>query len=203
MVVGLGSGSTARLAVEEIGRRLKLGTLREVVGVPTSTSSLEHAITWGVPLTTLEEHGTVDMTIDGTDEVDPEGRLIKGAGGALLREKIVAASSRRLIIVADPTKLVARLGTKALLPIEVVVFGWSTHLDAVRQVGGEPALRVTAAGRPYRTDDGHYLIDARFREGLPDPQVVFRALRARAGVVEIGLFLNFAPEVIVGRDGRQ
>src|SRR5690606_20457631 len=109
---------------------------------------------------------------DGADEVDHNGNLLKGAGGALLWEKIVASRSRRLVIVVDPSKLVERLGERNPLPLEVVAFGWSTHLDAVRALGGEPALRVTPSGAPYQTDEGHYIIDARFPGGIPEPAEV-------------------------------
>lgn len=201
MIVGLGSGSTARLAICEIGERLARGTLRDVRGIATSRTTQQHAQAHGVPLTTLEAHPTVDLTIDGADEVDRAGNLLKGAGGALLWEKIVASHSRRLVIVVDPTKLVERLGERHPLPVEVVAFGWSTHLAALRELGGEPALRVTSDGAPYETDEGHYIIDARFPAGIPAPTDVERTLQARPGVVETGLFLGYSPEVIVGDDG--
>jgi ribose 5-phosphate isomerase A len=152
----------------------------------------------GIPLTTLEEHPTLDLTIDGADEVDPDGNLIKGHGGALLREKIVASCSRRLLIVVDPSKLVTILGEKRALPVEIVDFGWSTHLDPLRALGAEPVLRLTTDGEPYRTDGGHVIIDALFAGGIAAPQRVEGMLRARPGVVETGLFLGFAPEIIVG-----
>ncbi len=201
MVVGLGTGSTAQLAIAEIGGRLRRGLLRDIRGVPTSRAAERHALAHGVPLTTLERHPTLDLTIDGADEVDREGNLLKGAGGALLREKIVATCSRRLVIVVDRTKLVDRLGVAHPLPVEVVAFGWNTHLDAVRALGGEPVLRMTEAGAPCQTDEGHYIIDARFPAGLPAPEQVEGVLRRRAGVVETGLFLGFAPRVIVGNAG--
>lgn len=198
MVIGLGSGSTARLAVSEIGRRLALGTLRNVVGVATSRETENHASKCGVPLTTLEQHPTLDLTIDGADEVDPRGNLLKGLGGALLREKIVASCSRRLIIAVDRRKLVDRLGDKHPVPVEVVAFGWSTHMDGIGALGAEPVLRVTADGTPYRTDEGHFIIDARFPGGIADLPGLAHALRERAGVVETGLFLGYKPEVVVG-----
>ncbi len=203
MVIGLGSGSTARAVIEEIGRRLERRILSEVVGVATSHAAQRHALACGIPLTTLEDHPELDLTIDGADEVDREGNLLKGAGGALLWERIVAGCSRRLVIVVDPTKLVTRLGTRFPLPIEIVAFGWSTHLAAIRGLGGEPALRMGDGAAPYRTDEGHYLIDAGFPEGILDPPLVVQTLRSRSGVVETGLFLDLSPQVIVGRASRE
>jgi ribose 5-phosphate isomerase A len=199
MVVGLGSGSSALLAVEEIARRLAAGSLRGVVAVPTSRATALLAQARGVPLTDLEQHPVVDLTIDGADEVSPDGDLLKGAGGALLREKIVAQASRRLVIVVDETKRVDRLGRRHPLPVVVIAFGWSTHAAAVRGLGAEPVLRRDAAGAPYVTDDGHSILDCRFADGIADPAAVERALKSRAGVVETGLFLGLSPEVIVGR----
>ena len=199
MVLGLGTGSTARFAVEEIGRRLRAGELEDIVGVPTSLATRQQATQLGIPLATLEEQPALDLTIDGADEVDPDGNLIKGHGGALLWEKIVASASRKLAIVVDPGKLVKRLGTKYALPVEVVRFGWKTHEAAIRELGAEPALKRNAAGEPVSTDEGHYIIHCTFPGGIPDPEAVDRALKRRPGVVETGLFLGFRPEVIVGR----
>lgn len=201
MVVGLGTGSTAALAVEAIGRKLASGELAGIVGVPTSRRTRELALELGVPLATLVERPTVDLTIDGADEVDPTGNLIKGHGGALLWEKIVAAASRRYVIVVDDSKLVARLGERHAVPVEVVPFGWNTHLEPVQELGGAAALRRDAAGEPFVTDGGHFILDCRFRDGLMDPQRVDRLLQRRPGVVETGLFLGMAPEVIVGGRG--
>jgi ribose 5-phosphate isomerase A len=198
MVVGLGTGSTARVAVEEIGRRLASGQLRDIVGIPTSRATRDLAAASGVPVSTLDHHAAVDLTIDGADEVDPEGNLIKGHGGALLWEKIVATASRRLIIVVDPSKLVPRLGATRALPVEVVAFGWRQHEAAMRELGGAPHLRVDERGDPYRTDEGHYIIDCSFAGGITDPARVHQVLKARSGVIETGLFLGFKPDVIVG-----
>lgn len=200
MVLGLGTGSTARIAVEEIGRRLAAGGLCDIVAVATSVATREQASAAGIPLTTLERHPVLDLTIDGADEVDPRGDMIKGHGGALLWEKIVAAASRRLVIVVDPSKVVERLGTARALPVEVVRFGWSTHDAAIRALGAEPALRRSgAAGEPVATDEGHYIIDCAFAGGITDPAAVHRELKRRPGVVETGLFLGFDPTVIVGK----
>jgi ribose 5-phosphate isomerase A len=201
MVVGLGSGSTAMFALEELARRLGTGALHDIVGIPTSNATHQEAVLRGVPLGIFDEHPVVDLTIDGADEVDPDGDLIKGLGGALLREKIVAAASRRLIIVVDETKLVSRLGTRAPLPVEVVPFGFGTQITAFRALGAEPVVRKGSDGRPFRTDEGHMIIECRFADGIPDPAAVARALRARPGVVETGLFLGMHPDVIVGKLG--
>jgi ribose 5-phosphate isomerase A len=198
MVVGLGSGSTARLAIEEIGRRLAAGTLRAIRGVPTSLAARHDALTHGVPVGVLEDVPGVDLTIDGADEVTADGIFLKGAGGALLWEKIVASCSRRLIIVVDRTKLVARIGERHPLPVEVVAFGWSTHLTPMRALGAKPVLRMKRQGEPYTTDEGHYIVDAHFPAGVDDPVHAERTLRARPGVVETGLFLGFDAEIIVG-----
>ncbi len=139
----------------------------------------------------------LDLTLDGADEVDPELNLIKGLGGALLWEKIVAAASVRLVIVADDSKVVQRLGTRSPLPVEVVPFGWRTHLTAIRAIGAEPVLRTDSSGEPFRTDGGHYLLDCRFPDGIAEPTEVERGLRARVGVVETGLFLGMASDVVI------
>jgi len=199
MVVGLGSGSTALMVVEEIARRLSGGGLSGIVGVPTSRATARHAAARGLALTDLEQHPVIDLAIDGADEATPDGDLLKGMGGALLREKVVALAARRLVIVIDESKKTDRLGRRHPLPLAVAPFGWSTHQAAVRDLGGEAALRRDAAGAPYVTDDGSFILDCRFRDGIPDPAAVDRALRTRPGVLETGLFLGLRPEVIVGR----
>ncbi|MDQ3137855.1 MAG: ribose 5-phosphate isomerase A [Gemmatimonadota bacterium] len=200
MVLGLGTGATASAAVREIGRRLADGRLSDITGVPTSNATRELARETGVPLTDLAAHPRVDLAIDGADEVDPAGNLIKGLGGALLNEKLVAVNARRLVIVVDETKLVRQLGERVPLPIEVVPFGWTTHLDFLRGLGATPKLR-TAGGEdtPFVTDGGHYIVDARFPGGIPDPHMLAEVLARRPGIVETGLFLGMALEVLVGR----
>ncbi|MFB3819945.1 MAG: ribose 5-phosphate isomerase A [Candidatus Methylomirabilales bacterium] len=197
MVLGLGSGSTATLMVQAIGRRLRAGSLHDVRGVPTSSAIAAVARESGVPLTTLDQDPQLDLDLDGADEVDPRLNLIKGLGGALLWEKIVATASRRLVILADASKLVSRLGTKAPLPVEVVPFGWKSHLRFIEGLGGKPDLRRTAAGEPFLTDEGNYILDCRF-DGIVHPEELERALLTRAGIVGTGLFLGMAAQVIVG-----
>ncbi|MEJ2237043.1 MAG: ribose 5-phosphate isomerase A [Gemmatimonadales bacterium] len=199
MALGLGSGSTAKFAVEAIGRRLKAGELREVVGVATSVETRELASALAIPLTDLGDCPLLDMTIDGADEIDPDGNLIKGGGGALLWEKMVATASKRLCIVADESKLVDRLGEAFPLPVEVVRFGWQVHRAMLRELGAEPVLRSDLGGAPCRTDEGHYILDCKFENGIEDPYSLQQALVIRPGIVETGLFLDMKPEVIVGR----
>ena len=199
MVLGLGSGTTSTLMVQSIGRKLREGTLQNVIGVPSSSGIAAVARESGVPLTTLDAHPRLDLNLDGADEVDPNLGLIKGLGGALLWEKIVATASKQVVILADDTKLVARLGTKAPLPVEVVPFGWKTHLAFVESLGGKPILRTEPDGRPFVTDEGNYILHCRFEGGIPDPADLEVRLLGRAGIVGTGLFLGVANQVIIGR----
>lgn len=198
-VVGLGTGSTAAIAIEELGRRLREGEVADISGVPTSNASHRLGLECGIPIADIESTPVIDITIDGADEIDPLQRVLKGGGGALLREKIVAARSRRWVIIGDSTKVVDRLGSRYPIPIEVVKFGWSAHADALRAMGAVAVLRQGTGEAPFVTDEGHYIIDARFPHGLDDPEGLARAMRNRPGVVETGLFLGFRPEVIIGR----
>jgi ribose 5-phosphate isomerase A len=150
-----------------------------------------------VLLTTLEAHPLLDLTVDGADEVDPELNLLKGRGGALLREKIVATASRRTVIVVDESKLVSHLGERTPVPVEVVPFGWRSVAARLESLGGTPALRMEDNGRPFVTDGGHYIVDCAFGV-LDDPHRVAGEIRSSVGVVEHGLFLGIAHEVIVG-----
>jgi ribose 5-phosphate isomerase A len=195
MVLGLGTGSTTRYAIEMIGDRLRDGSLRDIIGVPTSSGSEQLARKLGIPLTTLQEHPVLDLTIDGADEVGPDLTLIKGQGGALLREKIVARASRREIIIVDDSKLVQELGSKAPLAVEVVPFGWGTYLDAFKAFDCRPILRVKD-GRTYVTDEGNYIVDCHF-ERIADPVKVERELNLIPGVVENGIFIALASLVLV------
>ncbi|MBS1116251.1 MAG: rpiA [candidate division NC10 bacterium] len=199
MVLGLGSGTTSTLMVQSIGRKLREGTLQNVIGVPSSSGIAAVARESGVPLTTLDAHPRLDLNLDGADEVDPNLGLIKGLGGALLWEKIVATASQQVVILADDTKLVARLGTKVPLPVEVVPFGWKTHLAFVESLGGKPILRTEPDGRPFVTDEGNYILHCRFEGGIPDPADLEARLLGRAGIVGTGLFLGVANQVIIGR----
>jgi ribose 5-phosphate isomerase A len=198
MRLGLGTGSTAALAVHAIARRLREGSLRDLVGVPTSQRTRDLARSLGIPLATLDDVDRLDLTIDGADEVDPRLDLIKGGGGALLREKIVASASARNVIVVHAAKLVQRLGTTFPLPVEVARFGWRTHVPAIEALGARAELRrVSSTGEPFETDEGHYLLDCRFPDGIADPPRLDAALRARPGILETGLFLELADALVV------
>lgn len=201
MVLGLGSGSTATLAIRRIGARLQSGELQQILGVPTSQVIADEARAAGIPLTTLNQHPHLDLTIDGADEVDPALNLIKGGGGALLREKIVAQATAREIIIVDESKLSAQLGIKWHVPIEVVTFGWSAQLGFLTSLGGIPQVRATLLGKPYVTDHGNYILDCAFGP-IDDPYALAAKLEARAGIVEHGLFLGVTKDVIAaGADG--
>lgn len=204
MRVGLGTGSTVAHLLDLLGERMRDGRLRGIVGVPTSLRTEQRARELEIPLAELHQAAPVDVTIDGADEVDPGLDLVKGLGGALLREKMVAQDSRRLVIMVDGSKQVRRLGTRAPLPVEVTRFGWQAHLPFLRELGCEPALRAGAGGAPYVTDNGNHMLDCRFPAGMDDPAAVQDALRRRAGVVESGLFLGMASVVVVaGEQGVQ
>jgi len=197
MTVGLGTGSTARHVVDVLRERLESGALRDVRGVPTSEATRRHAESSGIPLVELGVAGRCDVTIDGADEVDPRLNLIKGLGAALLWEKIVARNSERLVIVADGSKLVERLGERAPVPVEVVPFGWQVHLPFLESLGARPRVREGAGGDPLRTDGGHFIVDCGFDGGVPDPFRFEAEASARTGIVETGLFLAMASAVVV------
>lgn len=196
MVVGLGTGSTADLFLQALAAALKEGRVRDVRGVPTSRQSERRAQHLGIPLTTLPECPHPDVTIDGADEVAPNLDLIKGLGGALLREKMVAQDSKRLVIIADAGKAVRQLGTKAMLPVEVVQFAYEAQEAFLRSLGAVPALR-RSADAVYVTDNGNYIYDCRFQGGIADPSKLDLTLRRRAGVVETGLFVGMAHVALV------
>lgn len=196
MVVGLGHGSTALFAVRRIAQLLRDGRLGDIKGVPCSLEIGQEAQQLGIPVTTLDEHPVVDVTIDGADEVDPHMNLIKGGGGALLREKIVAQASRREIIVVDESKLSPVLGTHWPVPIEVFPFGWRLEAAYLESLGARPALRQSTDGTPFQTDQGNYILDGRFGP-ISNPAQLAVKLSGRAGIVEHGLFLDLATDVIV------
>jgi ribose 5-phosphate isomerase A len=199
VIVGLGSGSTAAYAIEELGNRLKREKLC-VLGVPTSYQALLLAVKHKILLTTLEEHPRLDLTIDGADQIDDELNLIKGMGGALAREKIVASASKKLIIVADESKKVKTLGeNNHPVPIEVLPFAVPLEMNKIREIGGKPVLREgTNKVGPVVTDNGNVIIDAYFGL-LHKPAELEHKLKALPGVVETGLFVKMADVAYLGR----
>jgi ribose 5-phosphate isomerase A len=196
-IVGLGSGSTATYAVQMLAERVKTGL--KIVGIPTSQKTKELAEQLGIPLTTLEEHSQIDIDIDGADEIDPQLNLIKGGGGALLREKIIASVSRRFVVIADSAKQVQRLG-RFPLPVEVIAFAQSLIRPQIEALGAHVKLREYAYGNPYMTDEGHHILDCNFGE-IPDPPALADKLRRIPGVVEHGLFIGMAEMALVGENG--
>jgi ribose 5-phosphate isomerase A len=201
MVVGLGHGSTAIFAIRRIAVLLKAGTLKDILGIPCSVEVEAEALELGIPLTTLDKHPVIDVTIDGADEVAPNLDLIKGGGGALLREKIVAQASRREIIVCDVSKLSPILGTHKALSIEVVSFGWQIQATYIASLGARVDARVKKDGGVFTTDQGNLILDCDFGP-IAEPASLAERLCVRAGIVEHGLFLGIATDVIsAGAEG--
>lgn len=207
MVVGLGHGSTAIFALRRIAKMLREGRLRDILGVPCSSQVEDDAYRLGIPLTTLNEHPVIDLTIDGADEVDPRLNLIKGGGGALLREKVVAQASRREIIVVDQTKFSPTLGAQCSVPVEVISFGWRVQAAYMESLGARPILRLRDdadadptlgrhAGAPFTTDQGNLILDCHFGP-IEEPEKLAAQLDRRAGLVDYGLFLGLATDVII------
>jgi ribose 5-phosphate isomerase A len=196
MVVGLGTGSTAIWAVRRLAELLGRKKLTGIVAIPTSVATERQARKLRIPLTTLEAHPQVDLTIDGADEVDPRLNLIKGAGGALLREKIVAQASRRLMIIVDASKLSSQLGERRAVPVEVVPFGWKTQQQFLEDLGAAVCLRNGKHGKAFVTDQGNCILECRF-EPIRDVFALAQQLKGRCGIVEHGLFPGMATDLIV------
>lgn len=197
-MLGLGSGSTAAFALEALAARIARGL--RVAGIPTSEKAAERARRLGVPLTSFAEHRRIDLTIDGADQIERGTlNLVKGLGGALLREKIVASASRRMIVVADETKLVERLGARTPLPVEIVRFGFETVLDRLTSIGCAPQLRLSG-GAPFVTDSGNYIADGA-TGAISDAMRLEAHLSSIVGVVETGLFVGMAAKAVIGRPG--
>lgn len=200
MVVGLGTGSTAIFATRKIAARLQTGDLQGIVAIATSRATDNAARTLGIPMLSDDIPREIDITIDGADEVDPAMDLIKGGGGALLREKIVAEASRREVIVVDEGKLSPRLGTHWGLPVEVIEFGWRSQARFLESLGAAVTPRLGDGGL-FRTDQGNIILDSRFGP-IDDPSELARQLEARAGIAGHGLFIGFATDLVVaGEDG--
>ena len=200
-IVGLGTGSTAAYAVRFLGERVRAGL--KIRGIPTSSQTRELASSVGIPLTTLDEIQPIglqpiDVTIDGADEFDAQLRLIKGGGGALLREKVIASASKQVVIIADSSKQVAVLG-KFPLPVEVIPFAQSLVAARITALGATVKLRRDAKGNPFVSDEGHHILDCSFGQ-IPDPPALARALSDMPGIVEHGLFIDLASVVLVAKN---
>lgn len=196
MKIGIGSGSTVYYLVKALGERVKQGL--DIVGVPTSNQTAAWAKEFGVPLTDFSKVQELDLAIDGADEVDPNLQLIKGGGGALLREKIVTDAAKEFLVIVDESKMVPYLGEFSL-PIEVVPFGWEVTAAKIERFGCEP-IRRKSGDDVYVTDNGNYILDCKF-DKIEEPQKLHEELISLVGVVETGLFINMASKVLVGQDG--
>lgn len=197
MAVGLGTGSTVRHLVDLLADALDDGTLCDVVAVPTSVRTERQARERGIRLVELGDQPELNVTIDGADEVSPDLDLIKGLGGALVREKMVAQASRRLVVICDDSKLVDRLGTKAPLPVEVVDWAVEAQARFLESTGAVVSLRAGSDAAPVRSDNGNVFLDCSYPDGVDEPETLERTLLYRAGVVDTGLFLGMADEVVV------
>jgi ribose 5-phosphate isomerase A len=201
MVLGLGTGSTANFAVARIGQLLKEGKLKDIIAVATSTRTAEQAVAAGIPLSGLDDHPLIDLSIDGADEVDPDLNLVKGRGGALLREKMVETASATFVVVVDQTKLVDALGGSGLaMPVEVVQFCWKYNSERLKKLpelaGCEVKLRMEG-DNPFVTDNSNYIIELYFKEPIKDAKAAANAISSIPGVVGHGLFLDMATHVII------
>jgi ribose 5-phosphate isomerase A len=202
MTVGLGTGSTVYFTLQRLGERVRADKL-DIVGVPTSVDTEIKARAFGIPLATLSEVESIDLTIDGADEIDARFDMIKGGGGALLREKVVAALSKREVIVVDRSKVVERLGLRFLLPVEVVPFARATVARRIAQLGATWTLRMREAREVYVTDNGNEILDCKFPGGIADAPALERALDEIPGVVESGLFIGLAHALVLGDEEGQ
>lgn len=200
MAMGLGSGSTSTVMLHALAERLHDGRLHEIVGVPTSERTEELARRLGIPLVTLERRPELDLAIDGADEVAPGLHLIKGLGGALLREKIVAASARTFVVIADASKRVARLGERAPVPVEGVTFGRPLCERRLAALGARLDMRLTPSGSVFRTDEGNIILDCHF-DGIDEPEALAAAIAAIPGVVGHGLFVGMAAAAVLSGPG--
>jgi ribose 5-phosphate isomerase A len=197
-IVGLGTGSTAWRAVRLLGAGVKAGL--KIRGVPTSVRTKELAEGLGIALLTLDEVQQIDVTIDGADEIDPQLQLIKGGGGALLREKVIASASRQMVVVGDSSKQVAMLG-KFPLPVEIIPFAQGLVSKEIRALGASVGLRLDSAGKPFVTDEGHHILDCSFGQ-IPDPPSLARQLSDMPGIVEHGLFIHLASVALIAKNGK-
>uniref|UniRef100_A0A7C9CQ06 ribose-5-phosphate isomerase n=1 Tax=Opuntia streptacantha TaxID=393608 RepID=A0A7C9CQ06_OPUST len=203
MVLGLGTGSTAKHAVDRIGELLRQGKLKNIVGIPTSKKTHEQAVSCGIPLSDLDTYPVVDLAIDGADEVDPFLNLVKGRGGSLLREKMIESACKKFVVIVDESKMVKHLGGSGLaMPVEVIPFGWKFSAERLRKLfedaGCVAKLRTFPGnGEPFVTDNGNYIIDLYFKTDIGDLNAASDAILRLPGIVEHGMFLDMATTVIV------
>ncbi|KAL1208275.1 putative ribose-5-phosphate isomerase 2 [Cardamine amara subsp. amara] len=202
MVLGLGTGSTAKHAVDRIGELLRQGKLENIVGIPTSKKTQEQALSLGIPLSDLDAHPVIDLSIDGADEVDPYLNLVKGRGGSLLREKMIEGASKKFVVIVDESKMVKHIGgSKLALPVEIVPFCWKFTAEKLRNLlegyGCEANLRLGEKEKPFVTDNGNYIVDMYLEEDMGDLGVVSDSILRLPGVVEHGMFLDMASTVII------
>ncbi len=200
MTLGLGTGSTTAYFVDMLGEKVKSGELTGILGVPTSKETDERARKWGIEITTLSENPKLDLAVDGADEVDPALNLIKGLGRALLREKIVEVHAEQFIVIVDASKVVARLGTRDALPVEILPFEAEAHIHWLNTLGCRAELWLEDDGSPAITDNGNYLAKCWFEEGIPDAYELAQKLSTRPGIMEHGLFLDMATEIIIAKE---
>jgi len=197
MVLGLGSGSTTMYFIDMLGERLLAGQLGDILAVPTSEKTAAQAEKYGIPLTNLATHPLLDLAVDGADEVDPDLNLIKGMGRAHLREKIVEIHAKRFVVIVDESKIVPQLCTRVPLPVEIIQFEAEAHMRWLSSLGCRVEQWYEPDGSPVISDNGNYLVGCWFDEGLKDPYALSRILADRPGIVEHGLFLDMADQVIV------
>jgi ribose 5-phosphate isomerase A len=203
MIVGLGTGSTSKFFHIELGKAVRSGQLKDIIGVPTSIWAAEFAAEQGVTVASLAKYPNPDVAVDGADEIDPQMNMIKGLGGALLREKMVAAPAKKMVVIADSRKIVNKLGTTQPLPVEVTPWEYESHVPFFRSLGGEPTLRQNKEkGGTYITDNKNYIYDVRFAGGIPDAVELEKKLKSHPGIVETGLFIGIAAvALIAGENG--
>lgn len=195
MILGLGTGSTVYYFLNKLSEVIKEGKVKNIFGIPTSKETESLATELGIPLTGLNENPKINLTVDGADEVDENLNAIKGGGGALLREKIIAQASERLVLIVDESKLSKNIGEKFFVPVEVIPMALVVENNYLKSIGAETKIRLDKTGNYYITDEGNYIIDAKF-ESIPDPVKTGALLNSRAGIVEHGMFLDIVNEVI-------
>ena len=196
MIIGLGSGTTAQFALQRIGDLISTRKLKKIIGIPSSRQTSRIARRLGIPLGEINDFPEIDLTIDGADEVDPQLNLIKGGGGALLREKIIIQASKRVIIIVDKSKISTRLGKKWPVPVEVLPFSWRCEERFLKSLGGKVMLRQTGDNKPYKTDQNNFILDVRFSQ-IRQAEELVKNLNERAGIIGHGIFLESATDVIV------